>query len=118
MDQSGEVEQPREDSSYEGEVSHQDGILGPQNRALGVFVHPSYDGKEEWNVFFSIGMATNQEKAPLVQEIAAAGTSQIPNTLSTWKIWSFGLITSSQGCADAGSTMATIQMKTLNQMSL
>lgn len=51
---------------------HQDDALGPQKRCIRIFQHSTYDGTQHWNALISIGMATNEEKFPLVKEIAAA----------------------------------------------
>ncbi|WLD65467.1 hypothetical protein [Pseudomonas sp. OVF7] len=53
---------------------HQDDALGPQKRCVSIFQHSTYDGTQHWNALISIGMATNEEKFPLVEEIAAAGS--------------------------------------------
>ena len=79
MEQCCEIEEPHEDSPGEGKVWHQDDALGPQKRGLHVFVHTSFEGDQEWSFAFSIGMATNEEKAPLIQEIASAGAPLNPN---------------------------------------
>ncbi|QXW42706.1 hypothetical protein [Pseudomonas amygdali] len=52
---------------------HQDGFQGPQKRILTVFPHHADNGCE-WNCYISIGMATDEQKAPLVNEIAQAGS--------------------------------------------
>ena len=70
MDQVREIEQ---DVPCQGMTWHQNDILGPQRRGLSVFVHSSYDRRKDWHVVFSVGMATNDEKAPLIEETAACG---------------------------------------------
>ncbi|WAH60944.1 hypothetical protein LZ023_16140 [Pseudomonas silvicola] len=56
------------------ERKHQDDFLGPQARCLGSWLHSSFDGKTEWQVMTSVGMATDVEKSPLVEEISRAGS--------------------------------------------
>ncbi|MBI6567539.1 GNAT family N-acetyltransferase [Pseudomonas synxantha] len=56
-----------------GEAKHQDGYLGYQQRYFSSYLHWSFDGTNEWAVHFSIGMATNQQKRFLVEEISQAG---------------------------------------------
>jgi len=79
MAQCCEVEEPHEYFPTEGKIWHQDDCLGPQKRGLCAFVHKSYEGNQEWNFAFSIGMAANEEKTPLIQEIASAGSPLNPN---------------------------------------
>lgn len=55
------------------EPRHQDDTLGPQKRCMRIFHHSTYDGTQHWSVLISIGMASNEEKSPLVEEITAAG---------------------------------------------
>lgn len=50
---------------------HQDGFQGTQKRILTVFPHLA-DSGSEWNCYISVGMATDEQKAPLVDEIAQA----------------------------------------------
>ncbi|MHC8378502.1 hypothetical protein ACYZT3_21620 [Pseudomonas sp. MDT1-16] len=78
MEQCCEIEELQEDFPSEGKAWHQDDSLGPQKRGLCAFVHTSYVGDQEWNFAFSIGMATNEEKTPLIQEIASAGSPLNP----------------------------------------
>ena len=52
---------------------HQDDFQGPQKRILTVFSHLT-DSGTEWSCYISIGMATDEQKAPLVDEIAQAGS--------------------------------------------
>lgn len=52
---------------------HQDDFQGAQKRILTVFPHLTDNGSE-WNCYISIGMATDEQKAPLVDEIAQAGS--------------------------------------------
>lgn len=52
---------------------HQDDFQGPQKRILTVFTHLTYSGSE-WGCYISVGMATDQQKALLVDEIAKAGS--------------------------------------------
>jgi GNAT superfamily N-acetyltransferase len=53
--------------------THQDSLQGPQKRIVTVFPHLAYSGSK-WNCYISVGMATDEQKAPLVQEIAQAGS--------------------------------------------
>lgn len=52
----------------------QDGFLGPRRQYLSVQFHYSYSGTEEWAAYFSVGMATDAQKEPLVAEIREAGS--------------------------------------------
>ncbi|MDC6378855.1 hypothetical protein BW687_001495 [Pseudomonas graminis] len=52
---------------------HQDDFQGPQKRILTVFSHLE-DSGSEWSCYISVGMATDEQKAPLVDEIAQAGS--------------------------------------------
>ncbi|WP_181003789.1 GNAT family N-acetyltransferase [Pseudomonas putida] len=60
-------------SNDDGEAQHQDGYLGHQQRYFSSYIHWSFDGANEWAVHLSVGMATNQQKLPLVEEISEAG---------------------------------------------
>lgn len=53
---------------------HQDGFQGPQKRVLSVFPHLA-DSGSGWNCYISVGLATDEQKAPLVDEIAQAGSA-------------------------------------------
>ncbi|WP_179053525.1 GNAT family N-acetyltransferase [Pseudomonas hunanensis] len=55
------------------DAMHQDGYLGHQHRYFSSSLHWSFDGATEWAVHFSVGMATNHQKRPLVEEISEAG---------------------------------------------
>lgn len=52
----------------------QDGFLGHRRQYFSVQMHCSYSGTEEWATYFSTGIATDTQKAPLVEEIREAGT--------------------------------------------
>lgn len=56
---------------------HLDDFQGPQKRILSVFPYTIYNGST-WNCYISLGMATNEQKAPLVEEIAKAGSPLNP----------------------------------------
>ena len=62
------------DQSDEDSLLPQDGFLGHRQQYLSVQIHCSYSGTEEWATYFSIGIATDAQKAPLVKEIREAGT--------------------------------------------
>ena len=51
----------------------QDGFLGHRQQYLSVQTHCSYSGTEEWAIYFSTGIATSVQKAPLVEEICESG---------------------------------------------
>jgi len=73
MIESGNI--PPDDDMEVEELSpfHQDHFQGPQKRILTVFSHLA-DSGSEWNCYISVGMATDEQKAPLVDEIAQAGS--------------------------------------------
>jgi hypothetical protein len=52
----------------------QDGFLGPRTQYLSIQFHFTYGGTEEWATHFSVGMATDAQKEPLVAEICEAGS--------------------------------------------
>ncbi|MEO4017479.1 hypothetical protein [Pseudomonas rossensis] len=52
----------------------QDGFLGPRRQYLSVQFHFTYSGTEEWATLFSVGMATDAQKEPLVAEICEVGS--------------------------------------------
>lgn len=52
----------------------QDGFLGPRRQYLSIQFHFTYGGTEEWATHFSVGMATDAQKEPLVAEICEAGS--------------------------------------------
>lgn len=62
------VDEPDEDQK------HQDDFLGSQARCLAAWPHLSYDGQDHRHVMTSIGLATDAEKCPLVEEISASGS--------------------------------------------
>jgi len=62
----------------DSEPPNQDVFLGTQSRNLNVFCHETYDGSDCWRGHTSIGMATDEQKAPLVDEIAEAGSPLNP----------------------------------------
>jgi ribosomal protein S18 acetylase RimI-like enzyme len=74
MNHTAKVDGQYADRQTDLEPWHQDDALGPQKRCVSIFQHSTYDGTQHWNALISIGMATNEEKSPLVKEIAAAGS--------------------------------------------
>lgn len=74
MNHTGKVDGQHAERLTVLEPWHEDDALGPQKRCVSIFQHSTYDGTQHWNALISIGMATNEEKYPLVKEIAAAGS--------------------------------------------
>lgn len=73
MTESGNTSIELDMTSEDLHLFHQDGFQGPQKRILTVLSHLS-DGGSEWSCYISVGMATDEQKAPLVEEIAQAGS--------------------------------------------
>ncbi|KPG95894.1 hypothetical protein AEQ67_18230 [Pseudomonas sp. RIT-PI-q] len=61
------------DQSEEDSMLPQDGFIGHRRQYLSVQMHCSYSGTEEWATYFSMGIATDAQKSPLVEEIREAG---------------------------------------------
>jgi hypothetical protein len=74
MDCPLETDEIGRDFSKNDEPWHQDDVLGAQRRCICAWTHDSNDNRTQWSVCVSIGLATDGEKAPLVAEIATAGT--------------------------------------------
>lgn len=64
-----EVEGDTNDQLDEESLLPQDGSLGHRQQYFSVQIHYSYAGTEEWATYFSMGIATDAQKAPLVEEI-------------------------------------------------
>lgn len=74
MNHTAKVDEQYAERQTDLEPWHQDDALPPQKRCVSIFQHSTYDGTQQWNALISIGMATNEEKSPLVEEIAATGS--------------------------------------------
>lgn len=72
-EQDMDVANDTNDQSDEDSLLPQDGFLGHRRQYLSVQMHCSYSGTEEWATYFSMGIATDAQKAPLVEEIREAG---------------------------------------------
>jgi hypothetical protein len=68
-----DIEDDTNDQLDEESLLPQDGFLGHRQQYLSAQIHCSYSGTEEWATYFSIGIATDVQKAPLVEEICEAG---------------------------------------------
>lgn len=74
MDYPVETDEIGQGFSENEEPWHQDEVLGAQKRCIRAWTHDSDDNRTQRSVCVSIGLATDEEKAPLVTEIATAGT--------------------------------------------
>ena len=73
MDYPLETDEIRQGFSKNDEPWHQDDVLGAQKRCIRAWTRDSDDNRTQWSMCVSIGLATDEEKAPLVTEIATAG---------------------------------------------
>ena len=74
MDYPVETDEKGQGFSENDEPWHQDDVLGAQKRCIRAWTHDSDDNRTQWSVCVSIGLATDEEKSPLVTEIEAAGS--------------------------------------------
>lgn len=73
MDYPLETDEIGQGFSKNDEPWHQDDALGAQKRCIRAWTRDSDDDRTQWGMCVSIGLATDEEKAPLVTEIATAG---------------------------------------------